>query len=57
LVGVGAHQESVPQRPLIFTLVVSVIDFVTSERAGWINGQDIQVDGGYRASLVAGALA
>ena len=34
--------------------VVPVIEFLASERAKWINGQDIQVDGGYIASLIAG---
>jgi NAD(P)-dependent dehydrogenase (short-subunit alcohol dehydrogenase family) len=34
--------------------VVPVIEFLASERARWINGQDIQVDGGYIASLIAG---
>jgi NAD(P)-dependent dehydrogenase (short-subunit alcohol dehydrogenase family) len=34
--------------------VVPVIDFLSSEQARWINGQDIQVDGGYIASLIAG---
>jgi NAD(P)-dependent dehydrogenase (short-subunit alcohol dehydrogenase family) len=34
--------------------VVPAIEFLASERAKWINGQDIQVDGGYIASLIAG---
>jgi NAD(P)-dependent dehydrogenase (short-subunit alcohol dehydrogenase family) len=34
--------------------VVPVIEFLGSEQARWINGQDIQVDGGYIASLIAG---
>jgi NAD(P)-dependent dehydrogenase (short-subunit alcohol dehydrogenase family) len=34
--------------------VVPVIGFLASERAKWINGQDIRVDGGYIASLIAG---
>lgn len=34
--------------------VVPVIEFLGSEHAGWINGQDIQVDGGLFASLIAG---
>jgi NAD(P)-dependent dehydrogenase (short-subunit alcohol dehydrogenase family) len=37
--------------------IVPVIEFLASERARWINGQDIQVDGGYIASLIAGAPA
>jgi Enoyl-(Acyl carrier protein) reductase len=34
--------------------VVPVIEFLASGHAGWVNGQDIQVDGGYIASLVVG---
>lgn len=34
--------------------VVPVIEFLASAQAGWVNGQDIQVDGGYVASLVVG---
>ena len=34
--------------------VVPVIEFLTSAKAGWVNGQDLQVDGGYIASLVVG---
>jgi NAD(P)-dependent dehydrogenase (short-subunit alcohol dehydrogenase family) len=37
--------------------VVPVIDFLTSEQAGWINGQDVQVDGGYIASLITASPA
>jgi NAD(P)-dependent dehydrogenase (short-subunit alcohol dehydrogenase family) len=37
--------------------IVPVVDFLASERARWINGQDVQVDGGYIASLIAGAPA
>ena len=34
--------------------VVPVIEFLASAKAGWVNGQDLQVDGGYIASLVVG---
>jgi NAD(P)-dependent dehydrogenase (short-subunit alcohol dehydrogenase family) len=34
--------------------VIPVIEFLASERAKWINGQNIRVDGGYIASLIAG---
>jgi NAD(P)-dependent dehydrogenase (short-subunit alcohol dehydrogenase family) len=37
--------------------VVPVIEFLSSDQARWINGQDIQADGGYIASLIAGVSA
>jgi NAD(P)-dependent dehydrogenase (short-subunit alcohol dehydrogenase family) len=32
--------------------IVPVIEFLISEQARWVNGQNVQVDGGYMASLV-----
>jgi NAD(P)-dependent dehydrogenase (short-subunit alcohol dehydrogenase family) len=34
--------------------VVSIIEFLASPQAGWVNGQDLQVDGGYIASPMVG---
>ncbi|MGW4365850.1 coniferyl-alcohol dehydrogenase [Nocardia takedensis] len=35
--------------------IVPVIDFLASQRARWVNGQDIHVDGGFVAPLSVGA--
>jgi NAD(P)-dependent dehydrogenase (short-subunit alcohol dehydrogenase family) len=34
--------------------VVPIIEFLASPQAGWVNGLDVQVDGGYIASLMVG---
>jgi NAD(P)-dependent dehydrogenase (short-subunit alcohol dehydrogenase family) len=35
--------------------IVPVIDFLGSDQSRWINGQDIQVDGGFMSSMMAGS--
>ncbi|NED70219.1 SDR family oxidoreductase, partial [Streptomyces sp. SID10244] len=35
--------------------IVPVIDFLGSPEARWVNGQNVEVDGGFIASMLAGA--